>query len=505
MHRRSCPWRAAAALALALGACGGSAEGPSAPNGGAMASAPAREATTTAGEPAREPAPATSATAGSPEPTSAAPRASAPARRGPLDADAEAEVRRLVAEAREATAAGRHDAALEAFDRALTLAPLQPRVLCEAGFVAHRAGRTELAARRIDTALDVFGSPPAVSDRLRVPLAMCLYNRGLVAVALNDHARAIEAFAASLALRPNGAVEAALAAETAAAAASPSAAAEDDGEGDDDEEEGALLIDRLAGLACDSEGGVVDATSRDDLFRALRSGLRGYDQLEDVESPADATEIAVLHDLTVPGSGREILVLRVTSPGMPLSYEHLVIAARAAEGFVFRTFETGTVDRYYSDVEDRSGLDTSRESWRGQTLVLELVRSARLHTREWYSDEVRTLCTETTEEATTYRDTIACRTDVRWLDCYHVPTEVTATPRTTTTVCGGGAPEIDAAPVPPTARATVRIDASALVVERIEGPAERLGAPLVPGTLAWDDAGALRLGVTMLRTDERDD
>ncbi len=103
----------------------------------------------------------------------------------------------------------RADRLTEASPRFLALAtrdPGNPRLHCEAGFVALRAGDHLSALREIDDALRIFarwsGSP-----ELRRPHAMCLYNRGLVALRSADRTTAISMFEASLALRSNDAVE----------------------------------------------------------------------------------------------------------------------------------------------------------------------------------------------------------------------------------------------------------------------------------------------------------
>lgn len=101
------------------------------------------------------------------------------------------------------------EGALAAFERALENTPSAARVRCEAGFLAHRAGDRQRAQRQIDIAL---ASMPQlhVPDDWKVPLAMCLYNRGLVAEALGDLEGAETVWARSLELRPHPGVSARL-------------------------------------------------------------------------------------------------------------------------------------------------------------------------------------------------------------------------------------------------------------------------------------------------------
>jgi hypothetical protein len=100
----------------------------------------------------------------------------------------------------------------EAAPRFLALAarePGNPRLHCEAGFVALEAGDRTAAAREIDEALRIFERWSGL-PALRKPHAMCVYNRGLLALRSGDRAEAIARLEASLALRPNKTVQARL-------------------------------------------------------------------------------------------------------------------------------------------------------------------------------------------------------------------------------------------------------------------------------------------------------
>lgn len=100
----------------------------------------------------------------------------------------------------------------EAAPRFLALAarePGNPRLHCEAGFVALEAGDRAAATREIDEALRIFDRWSGL-PALRKPHAMCLYNRGLLALRSGDRAEAIARLEASLALRPNKTVQARL-------------------------------------------------------------------------------------------------------------------------------------------------------------------------------------------------------------------------------------------------------------------------------------------------------
>lgn len=113
-------------------------------------------------------------------------------------------VRDAVREGRRLSHDGQHAEALTRFEAALELAP-SPKLQCEAGFVAHRAGRHERARELVERALHVLlDRLPSNADR--VPLAMCLYNAGLVYEQAGLPQRALEAYERSLALRDHATV-----------------------------------------------------------------------------------------------------------------------------------------------------------------------------------------------------------------------------------------------------------------------------------------------------------
>lgn len=138
-------------------------------------------------------------------------------------------VRSALREGRELSHAGRHVEALAAFERALAANPGSARLRCEAGFVAFRAGRLDVAERYVRAALRSLENDQAPPPSLVQPLASCLFNAGLVAEANGKPEDARRSYQRSLAIRPNATVQArldALAAPSAAPASSvPPAAA----------------------------------------------------------------------------------------------------------------------------------------------------------------------------------------------------------------------------------------------------------------------------------------
>lgn len=127
----------------------------------------------------------------------------------PAPAEARAWRSRL-AEARRLAHGGRYVDAHALFAALVRERPTEQRLRCEAGYVAFRADRLDDADHEITSALERWPSPPM--DRDREPLAMCLYNRGLVAEARGDREAAATAWRRSLELRPNATVEQRLAA-----------------------------------------------------------------------------------------------------------------------------------------------------------------------------------------------------------------------------------------------------------------------------------------------------
>lgn len=283
-------WRSNVWATLLVAACSGAAAAPS------PTPTPAASVTTSV------PAPAPSIAA--PSSTVAAPAPSAPSRRS----DAErARARARLAEGRRADAAGDHAAALAAFDDVLAVVPDDPRLLCEAGFVAHRAGRSALAAARIDAALVAFGPPGTQQGTEATRLAQCLYNRGLVDEARGDLTGAADHFRTSLALRPNATVSAALARVT-AHAAGPSAG------------------DTMGGVPVEvAERSILVHTSeREVLVRALRAGFAGA-------SPDGDGRMLDARSVTPLAEQDGVLVYRIDT--VDYAYENQsVVVARAEEG-----------------------------------------------------------------------------------------------------------------------------------------------------------------------------
>ena len=188
---------------LALVACGDQRET-------AAPSAPAREP---ARESLREPSPEPN---GAPEPESSAAaaepagsRTERPRAAGPSP-EQRREVARRVREARRLARGGRWQEAFAAYERALAIDPSSPRLRCETGYAAFRAGRLEEADRYVSEARRALPDLRTTPERMRVPLAMCLYNAGLVHEARGRTAEAREAYEASLSLRPNDTVRARL-------------------------------------------------------------------------------------------------------------------------------------------------------------------------------------------------------------------------------------------------------------------------------------------------------
>lgn len=190
---------------LALAACGGDDEPDPAPVAPTPPAAPAE---------APEPEAATEdAAGGAMHIGTGVDRAAArAARRGAAVRERGREVRERLRAAREATRGGDHVAALPLFEAALRLAPSDEQLLCETGYVALRAERLDRAQQLIDKALRRFGSPQEVSEAMRVPLAMCLYNAGRVAEAREQTTQASLHYRTSLSLRDNRIVRERLAA-----------------------------------------------------------------------------------------------------------------------------------------------------------------------------------------------------------------------------------------------------------------------------------------------------
>lgn len=221
-----------------------------------------------------------------------------------------ARARARLAEARRADRAGDHEGALAALDEVLAVLPSDPRLMCEAGFVAHRAGRSELAATRIDAALAAFG-PPGAQRGADVPrLAQCLYNRGLVDEARGDLVGAADHFRASLALRPNAAVESALHRASTRAA-----------EGREGETMGGVPVEVGA------RSMLVHARDRTALETAMRVGLAGLANDGSTDRTTDETRVEVLAE----GSG--LVLYGVTTPDFLSTEQDVIVARPEGDGF----------------------------------------------------------------------------------------------------------------------------------------------------------------------------
>lgn len=149
--------------------------------------------------PAEAPAP--------PEPAPPEPPAAEPARPEPPPPDP-AEARAFRAKLREARAEVRANHPTEAyvlFGALVRERPSEAWLRCEAGYVVYLAHRLDDAERDIAAAIESWSTPPLERDR--APLAMCLYNRGLVALDRGNTAAAAEAWTRSLELRPNETVQ----------------------------------------------------------------------------------------------------------------------------------------------------------------------------------------------------------------------------------------------------------------------------------------------------------
>ncbi|MCB9600662.1 MAG: tetratricopeptide repeat protein [Sandaracinus sp.] len=177
-------------LALAL-ACGSSNE---------PTSSPEPTAETPAEPPIGETPPEVA-----PEPLAAAAGTKRAASRPSITAAQRRELRAAIRDGRVKTRAGDHTGALADFRRALTIDAQSARLRCEAGYVAFRAGQLDDAERWIQLALGRLPSDPP--DALKIPVAMCLFNAGLVYEARDRKDDAREAWTRSLALRPNATVQ----------------------------------------------------------------------------------------------------------------------------------------------------------------------------------------------------------------------------------------------------------------------------------------------------------
>lgn len=229
---RTPTWSSVAIGLFAL-ACSGSSDAPPAARSGASGGAP--EATAAAASsassttaPASAPSPGSGATAGAGAAGPSAP--AAPTRRtvpgaahgAPATPEELARARATLdglRNARRLLHDGHATEALAAFRALATASPDAPALRCETGLVAYRAGELELAASEIEAGVRLYGARARRSRSLGPHLAMCLYNRGLVAEARGRVGDAAAAYRDSIELRPNATVAARLGAlgETASA------------------------------------------------------------------------------------------------------------------------------------------------------------------------------------------------------------------------------------------------------------------------------------------------
>ncbi len=130
-----------------------------------------------------------------------------PAPRPPPPAMTKADARAYRREIASARAKTQQDQAegLGAFMALIEAHPQDPRLYCEAGFVAHRMGNGDEARRLIEQGRRLFGNFPP--EPLKPYAAMCHYNRGLVLEAAGEIDAARSAYRTSLYMRPNRTVE----------------------------------------------------------------------------------------------------------------------------------------------------------------------------------------------------------------------------------------------------------------------------------------------------------
>lgn len=267
------------------------------------------------------PAPATEAASAAVATPAAAPR--------PTDLTA-AQAReriRLLREGRQAARAEDWPTALSRFEALLRASPRAPRLACEAGFVAHRADRAELAARWIDLALRTFGEPARIDPALRVPLAMCLYNSGLVHEARGDLGAARADYEASLALRPNATVTRRR--DALASAPVPR------GDG--------ATARNVEGIAVRTRATTTLVATSDParLERVVAALFAGTNDFEDGASTGPAT---ITRRGTIALEGRHVIALEADDGSVPLGSTSLVLAFPIQEGFAITAFSAGSYE-----------------------------------------------------------------------------------------------------------------------------------------------------------------
>ncbi|UJR84020.1 tetratricopeptide repeat protein [Sandaracinus amylolyticus] len=270
----------------------------------------------------------TTGAAPSPDPTPAptpTPREETPPR-PTIDEAQRAEVIRRVRAGRRAVRAERWDEALDEFEHALAISPRAPRLLCEAGFVAFRAGKLAIAARRIELGISFFPGIEAAPEALHAPIAMCLYNRGLVAEASGAVELARDSYARSLRMRRNATVERRLA-SLEVREARP--------------REGATIDD----VPLDVARSVVLATDEATLVRALERSLSGIDEFEPDEWNRAGVEVIQRAPLAWDAaSASEVVLLTADDNGNPLGAVRLVLAFRVRDGYLVLPTDFGEYD-----------------------------------------------------------------------------------------------------------------------------------------------------------------
>lgn len=403
-----------------------------------------------------------------PPPTTPPPTARAPG----ISPEVTANVRRLVQEARALEHDGNHAGALARFDEALRLVPSQPRILCEAGFVAHRAGDEALAGRRIDAALAVFGEPRLVSDRLRVPLAMCLYNRGLVAEAEADPRRAADVYAASVALRPSATVDAALARARAAVAALPAHAAVD------------ADLGTVGGVPFVGHHYVLAATDPSTYEGVLRSGLRGCDW-DGSYLPATETRVT-RHPIDTAGHP-SVMVHSVATPD---GETRLVVTWPLHEGLQARDLSLGHAEASDGVSDDSVGVSEVTSHWVGDVLRLDVTSVHHTGSRLFYTGDDDLPCQEGSEERVTSGWAVLCRasTDAEGeiYECVSFQTRRESSGVTSYAWCeGSDEGEGETTTGASLARAVVTADASGVTISQVRDDAAVLRVDA--GHYAWDD------------------
>lgn len=209
--------------------------------------------------------------------------------------------------ARTATQEERYDEAFALFDQLLHSAPRARQLWCEAGFDLHQSGNNERAARFLDHGLALYPQDPALEET-KLPLAACLYNRGLVHQAREEVGAARLRFQQSIALRPNVLVQSAL----------------------DALPEGERVTSRF--FAAESPMA----------FRlALSQAYGGFNNFNAQPSALPA-DVQMLGEVDVGGVLTE--VLSIWTHSYPLAEEYLVAAFAVEGGFRVVAFEVATRD-----------------------------------------------------------------------------------------------------------------------------------------------------------------